>query len=178
MNGVHFNADAPPPSTLAAQIVQNQTRPDIPLTDGETPTFAQLLHEILNNPGEVQETDLKTNVALVSVVAEAGLAPLARDDPFAQFDVLIPQAKDSIAVIEKTIERQPEVLFTSTNDNGPQLALPLLVQLAALCGRPRCEELPISNLIECAVAALVSSSELWHYEKLFKQVCQDMVDGT
>jgi len=178
MNGVHFNADIPPPSTLAAQIVQNQTRSDALQTDGEKPTFAQLLHEILNNPDEVQETDLKTNVALVSVVAEAGLAPLGRDDPFAQFDVLIPQAKDSIAVIERTIRRQPELLFTPTNDDGPQLALPLLVQLAALCGRPKCEELPISNLIECAVTALVSSSELWHHEKVFKQVCQDVVDGT
>ncbi|TKA23330.1 hypothetical protein B0A50_07538 [Salinomyces thailandicus] len=129
-HGVHINGDGevPPPSTLAAQIVQKQTRSAAtqrqPQTAEDT-TLANLLHEMLYNPAAAQETDANVNVQLVNVVAEAGLGPLAIDDPFAQLDMLLPQARDSIAVIDKTIRRQPELLFTPVVDDGPQLLLPL-----------------------------------------------------
>ena len=114
-NGVHKNGDGPPPSTLAAQIVQNQYRA-APQKNGEAATFAQLLREILHDHAATPETNVQVNVKLISVVAEAGLAPLADDNPFPQWDSLIAQAIDSIAVIQATIRRQPEVLFSTISE--------------------------------------------------------------
>jgi len=178
-NGVLTNGDAmPPPSTLAAQIVQNQTRPAAPQQNGQDATLAQLLHEMLYNPATVQETNPAVNVQLVSVVVEAGLGPLASDNPFAQFDVLIPQAKDSITVVEKTVKRQPHLLLTPISEDGPQLALPLLARLIAVCGRPKCQDLPIPALIDSLIKTLSASAEVWQSAKTLQQVIQDMVDGT
>lgn len=177
-NDAQVNSDGPPPSTLAAQIVQNQTRPAAPQQNGEAATFAQLLHEILNNPAAAQESDVRVNIQLVSVVTEAGLAPLALNNPFAQWDVIIPQANDSLAVIEKTVKRQPEILFTPVSEDGPQLALPLLARLVALCGKPQCDRLPIARLLGCLLDALTASAELWESAKTLQLVCQDLVDGT
>ncbi|KAK5137557.1 hypothetical protein LTR08_008537 [Meristemomyces frigidus] len=179
-NGVHINADAyaPPPSTLAAQIVQNQTRPVAPQQDGENPTFPKLLHAILNDPAAAQEADLGVNIQLIDVVAEAGLAPLALDNPFAQLDVLIPQANDSLAVIEKTINRQPELLLTPVDENGPQLALPLFARLIAICGKPKCHDLAVGHLLDSLIRALVGSAESWQSAATLQQVLQDVVDET
>ncbi|KAF2860353.1 hypothetical protein K470DRAFT_74713 [Piedraia hortae CBS 480.64] len=179
MSGIRFDGkvNGPPPSTLAAQIVQNQTKPVASQQVlSETPSFAHLLHEILNDPGATQETDQRTNVSLVAVVTEAGLAPLAREDPFVQRDSLIPQADDSIAVIELTISRQPEILLMPLSENGPPLAVSLLAQIAAICGRPKCETLHLPRLINAAVRALTASVYTWHLAGAFRQVCQHVVD--
>lgn len=179
-NGVHINGGGPPPSTLAAQIVQNQRAPAATQRqqqDGEDPTLANLLHEMLHNPAAAQETSVAVNVQLVNVVAEAGLAPLAFDDPFASLDTLIPQAKDSISVIEKTVRRQPELLFTHSSEDGPQLALPLLARLIAVCGRPRCENLPAAALLDSFIRCLTASNELWQTARVLQQIFQETVDG-
>ena len=177
-NGVHTNGDVPPPSTLAAQIVQNQTRPAPPQQNGEKVTFAELLHEILHDRDATPETDIRVNVKLINVVAEAGLAPLADGNPFAQWDILIPQAIDSIAVIESTIKRQPEVIITSISSDGPLLLLPLIARLAAVCGRFQCEDLPVVRLLDSVFRVLKSSLDLWQYANTLRQVLQECVDGT
>lgn len=177
INGVHTNGDAPPPSTLAAQIVQNQTRPPVSQQNGQAATFAGLLNEILHNDTAAPETDIDVNVKLVNVVAEVGLAPLVDGNPFAQWDELILQATDSIAVIESTIKRQPEVLFTAINQDGQQLFLPLLTRLASVCGRDRCDTLPIVNLLDCALSTLEASIEFWQDVLVVRQVLEDCASG-
>ncbi|KAH9845320.1 Domain in UVSB PI-3 kinase, MEI-41 and ESR-1 [Teratosphaeria destructans] len=179
VNGLHVNGDnVPPPSTLAAQLVHNQTRHTVlhQQHNGAEPTFAQLLHEILNNSDAAQETDVRVNVSLISVVGEAGLTPLAQDNPFVDWDILIPQAKDSIAVIEKTIRRQPEVLLHPVKPDGPQLALPLLAQIVSACGRPKCQDLPFVRVLDGAIRSLTASPDLWRHAKTIQSVCQDLVD--
>lgn len=176
-NGMRENGEAPPPSTLAAQIVQNRTRPVATQKNGQTATFSELLHEILHNHAAAVETDVATNVKLVNVVAEAGLAPLANQDPFLQSDVLIPLAIDSIAVIEATVKRQPGVLFTPIIQDGQQPLLPLLARLFAVCGRPRCEILPISSLLDSMLQALDTSLDLWPNAHTMRQILQDCVLG-
>lgn len=194
-NGVHIQTnggagnEAPPPSTLAAQIVQNQIvgrastqaqqQQHQPQQQGgnEKATFSGLLHEILHNPAATPETDLGVNVQLISVVVEAGLSVLARDDPFAQHDLLIPQAEDSLSVVQATIVRQPEVLFTPIGADGPPLVLWLLARLMALCGRPKCEGLKIGGLVGEAVAALEKSVKLWRGAEDVKALVRDCVNG-
>jgi len=176
-NGVHTNGEAPPPSTLAAQIVQNQTTTKASQQSGEKATFAGLLHEILHNPSATPETDISVNVQLISVVVEAGLSILTRDDPFAQLDVLLPQAADSLAVVEATIVRQSEVLFAHISQDGPPLIVWLLARLLPLCSRPKCGGLDIAGLVNSAIGA-ASKSKLWRTAALIQELIRDSVNGT
>ena len=167
----------PPPSTLAAQIVQNQTRPPTGQhPPGEKATFAQLLHELLNNPAAAPETDIEVNVKLISVLAEAGLAPLLDGNPFADWDTLLTQAIDSLTVIEATIGRQPAILFESTSVGGPQLFLSLLASIAALSGHPKCNDLPIIRLLSATLGVLKASLDLWQYVHTLREALQDCVE--
>jgi serine/threonine-protein kinase ATR len=178
-NGVHqhTNGDnAPPPSTLAAQIVQNQTTTKASQQSGEKATFAGLLHEILHNPSATPETDIGVNVQLISVVVEAGLSVLTRDDPFAQLDILLPQAADSLAVVEATIVRQADVLFAHISQDGPPLITWLLARLLPLCSRPKCGELNISGLINSAISA-ASKSKLWRSAAVMQELVRECVNG-
>lgn len=176
VNGFHHvNGDAPPPSTLAAQIVQNQTRTDV---SPEKATFAGLLHEILHNPDAAPETDIAVNVQLITVVVEAGLSNLIVDNPFAEWDVLIPQAVDSIAVIKAAVTRQPETLFAPISPNGPQLLLWLVARLVAVCGRQHCWELPLADLLTSIVGTLSKSTKLWRSASMVQNLVRDCVDGT
>lgn len=179
VNGGHTNGDVAPQSTLAAQIVQNQTRPatsqQLP---GETPNIRELLQEILHNQATVQETDLKVNAELVSVLIQAGLVPLTTGNPFADEDVLCSLAVDSMSVIEATVKRQPEVLMEEVTQDGPQLLLSLLTALIALCGKPKSEKLPLRQLLESALIAFQTSVSLWPQARTLREVIQECVDGT
>lgn len=175
-NGSHTNGEAPPASTLAAQIVQNQTTTRASQQSGEKATFPELLHEILHNPSATPETDIGVNVQLISVVVEAGLSILSRDDPFAQLDLLIPQATDSLAVVEATIVRQPEVLFAPIGQSGPPLIVWLLARLLPLCGRSKCDQLPIAGLINSAASAL-GRFKLWRSATDVQGLVRECVNG-
>ncbi|KXS98458.1 hypothetical protein AC578_8070 [Pseudocercospora eumusae] len=176
-NGYHTNANAngPPPSTLAAQIVQNQTRQPTSQPKDESAIFRGLLHEILHNQG-VQETDVNVNAQLVSVVVQAGLTPLTTENPFADWDVLLQQANDSIAVIETTVKRQPEVLQARQAPDDPPLVLTILLALIGICGRPKCEDVPSQRLLESLLSSLESSLDLWQQMSVLRSVLQDCVD--
>ena len=169
-------SDAPPPSTLAAQIVQNQTRQPT-AQQNDQKTFASLLHELLHNRAAVQETDLATNVKLVNVVAEAGLAPLVDENPFAQRDQLVSQAKDGIKIIQTTIARQPEVVLTPTGPEGPKLMLPLIARLATLSGTVYFEELSVVELLDSIFRGLYCSTKFWSDSFTLRRVLEDCVDG-
>lgn len=171
------DGDGPPPSTLAAQIVQNQTGKAPPPRNSEAPFLPFLLNEILHNPAAVQETNLQVNVQLVSVVAEAGLLPLLQDHPLADHDLLFPLAIDSIAVIKETICRQPEVLLTPERSDGPPLSLSFIARLAAICGRPKCQELPIVQLLDNIFRVFDSSMVLSREAEKLRRAFQSCIHG-
>ncbi|USW55643.1 Putative phosphatidylinositol 3-/4-kinase, catalytic domain, FATC domain, UME [Septoria linicola] len=176
LNGNHFTGDAPPPSTLAAQIVQNQTRQATSQPQEENASFRDLLHEILHSNAAAPETDVNVNAQLINVVLQAGLVPLTLDNPFADWDILIPQAMDSIAVIESTIRRQPQVLMAQLAPDGPQLILSILATLIALCGKAKCEQLAVRGLIVTSLNSLERSHELWRNARGLLEVLQHCVD--
>lgn len=179
VNGGATNGDAAPQSTLAAQIVQNQTRPATSQQPaGETSDIREQLQAILYNQATVQEKDVKVNAQLISALIAAGLAPLTAGNPFADGDVLLSLAVDSISVIEATVKRQPEVLQEELTPNGPQLLLRLLTSLIVLCGKPKCDELPIRRLLESSVSALRNSVNFWPHAQVLQQVLQECVEGT
>ncbi|KAH7045160.1 hypothetical protein B0J12DRAFT_669729 [Macrophomina phaseolina] len=134
----HSNG-VPPPSTIAAQIVNNHSRAH----DAQQPTnnalFGQLLQEFLSDTS-AEESSAETNLQLVSVVVEAGFNALLKENPFGQ-DVLLSQAKDGVSVVRITIERNPELLFYSKTESSgsvdqPVLAAKLLPTLFSLLSRP------------------------------------------
>lgn len=176
-NGNHLHTDPPPPSTLAAQLVQNQTRQPTSQHQEEVASFRDLLHEILHSNAAAPETDVGANAQLVNVVIQAGLVPLTLDNPFADWDVLLPQAMDSVAVIESTIKRQPDVLLAQTSPDGPKLILSILATLIALCGRPKCEQLAVRRLLLCSLQSLDTSIHLWQHARALSEVLQQCVDG-
>ncbi|KAK3679373.1 serine/threonine-protein kinase M1 [Recurvomyces mirabilis] len=170
------NGNAPPPSTLAAQIVQNQTGSAPQQNGGAEIPLKSLLNEILTLPDTAQETDIAVNVKLVHVVAEAGLSPLATLDPFANHDAVLSEAADSIAVIAKTIKRKPEVLLTPIVEGGPQLVLLLVSRLVSICGKPKTESLQIAELLDTAIRALLASLELWTAAAVVESMCTGIVE--
>ena len=176
-NAGHANGHMPPASTLAAQIVQNQTRNADTSQIGEEGIFQQLLHEILHNKTAVQETDINVNAQLISVVAEAGFAPLAIDNPLVDWNKLRSQALDSIDVIRATVKRQPGVVLTQLTVDGPPLLLRLLASLVTLYGCLKDEDLPIADLLSHMISSMKASVNLWQKAELVREVIQECVDG-
>lgn len=183
VNGVHMNGDSvPPASTLAAQIVQNQTRNAASQqvqapSQGPAPSFQDLLQEILHNQAAAQETDINVNAQLVSVLIQGCLSPLTSaesQNPFVDGSELLDQAANSIAVIGITIKRQPDVLLTQLSQDGPLLLLDLLAALIPLCGRPKCD---VKGLLSSAIAAFKASIHLWQQARMVQEVVQECVDG-
>lgn len=172
------DANLPPPSTLAAQLVRNHVDTARGLHQPDTTvTFRQLLQEILSK-SSVPETDPDVNHKLIKVVVEAGLDVLFQDDPFAQWDFLIPQAIDSLAVIQSTIQRQPDILFhnasTSSNQN-PHLLLWLFPKLLMISKHPKGAQLQgsLASLLSSLVLGLSRTLDLWPYAKALLQMLRD-----
>ena len=185
-NGVSGSGShLPPPSTIAAQLVRNHAgvaRAEQNVDGNATATFGQLLQEILNNL-TTPETDAEVNYKLIRVVTEAGLDVLTRDNPFAQWDILVPQAVDSIAVIQSTIKRQPELVFfgssdQSTGQNSPHLLLWLLPKLLRIATHPKCTQLcnPIATLLKTVVESLLATLDWWRYAHSILDAYRDCVD--
>ncbi|OJD39951.1 protein kinase rad3 [Diplodia corticola] len=84
----------PPPSTIAAQIVDNHSRTHGAQEPQNNALFGQLLQEFLTDPS-AEESDVRLNLQLVSVVVEAGFNALLKEDPFGR-DLLLSQARDAI----------------------------------------------------------------------------------
>lgn len=183
MNGYTNGDHLPPASTHAAQLVRDHatiTKPSH--TDRSDSTFGQLLQEILNNNTK-PEKDPEVNYRLVQVVTEAGLDILSKDDPFANWDTLIPQGLDSIAVIRSTIVRQPELLFIGPAEGSdtrqvPHLLLWLLPKLFAVISQKRSGPLhtPIAELLAAFVFSLSRSLDWWEHGALVQRLYRDCVD--
>jgi serine/threonine-protein kinase ATR len=171
--GGRANGEGPPPSTLAAQMVQNQLRPATDSRPGDETTFKKILRDILYDDGAQQETDVTVNAQLIHVVAQVGLTPLATGNPFADVEAAV----DSIKVIELTVKRQPEVLFTATVSEGPPLLLELLASLVVLYGRPKSQEFAISPALLSLLTSLSSSTESWPKARQLSSILIDCVDG-
>lgn len=155
--GVVLNG-GPPPSTLAAQIVDNHARNNLSQEPHSRRLFGQLLEEYLRD-SVAEEANLQLSSRLISVVAEAGFDGLLKSDPFAQ-NLLLPQAVNSISVIELTIRRQPDLVLYVEHDEAdivprPRLLLRLLPKLIALLGRKGMElvQKPIADLLRTILHA-------------------------
>lgn len=172
------NGDAPPPSTIAAQIVHN--RANVAREEPENQElFSRLLQEYLDDP-VAEETSLETNAQLISVVAEAGLDAVQKGDPFAP-DAATRRAVDSIQVLRLTARRNPRVLFyngkdTCTTGASPPLILVLLPKLLALAGKKDVNE-EIVTFLNDAVELALASIHLLQQGSAFLELIRIVIDG-
>ncbi|KAF2206005.1 hypothetical protein GQ43DRAFT_427658 [Delitschia confertaspora ATCC 74209] len=163
-----------PPSTIAAQIVNNaaQHEPE------KKVVFGQLLQEYLNDPS-TDEPSSQLNAQLISVVAEAGLDSLLQDNPFA-LDLLIPQALDSLAVIKLTIQRNPQLLSSLGEDpaSQPPLFIWLFAKLLGLLSHPDLGPIQpqLQDLLITCLRVLYQKSDTWQNEVSLLQLYQSCVD--
>lgn len=179
-NGLGANG-VPPPSTIAAQIVQHRSDGSARREPENRALFGKLLQEYLKDPA-AEESDAQINARLIHVIAEAGLDVFLKENPFAH-DLLVPQAKDSIAVIELVIQRYPKILvYVDAAGNGvtpAPLVLWLLPKLFSLLGRPSLTALQESlrRLLSLCVQALSGTGDLWPKAVSILQLYQSCVDG-
>ena len=171
------NHDFPPSSNpnLATQIVNNLSTSNGHSQPEDRGNFEQLLAEILQSgnasseESSAIENDLDVNYKLITVVTKAGLEVLLRDDPFSRSDQRLSQAKRSLLVIQMTVRRTPEVVFTTNQPlggegtAGPSLYLWLLPKLLGMVGVKRLDGLQecLLGLLGTILEAASGASENW-----------------
>ena len=113
--------EEPPPSTLAAQLVDKYSKNSRRSHLKDSGAFRQLLEELLHtqhasrDSAPLEETNMLVNYKLVYVLVKAGLDPLRQNSPFDSD--LLGQTLSSLIVIRKTLERCPALLsFFPEND--------------------------------------------------------------
>lgn len=168
-----------PPSTLAAQIVNNRT--DDTQQHTSKATFGQLLDEIRTCPDNV-ETDTQTNAQLIRVVAEAGLDPLAKDDPFCKEAEAASQAIACLDVIRIVVDRNIDVLLhTPVGVEAGELPLilwliPRLLNIVS-CDESTETQKEIRRTIGHLLSTLGRSSVLWEQHRQLQALLRACANG-
>ena len=110
----------PPPSTFAAQVVNNVEATRSQPAYGKTqPGIRELLSMALQADQQiipldyVLDQDPEVNQKLINVVVQACLFPSSLLDPFQNLSEAQKLQADGLAVIEFTVRRRPEVLLSS-----------------------------------------------------------------
>lgn len=150
VNGNGFDL---PPSTMAAQLINNLSTPNKPSRHAEQEDLKTLMDEVSNQEASIAdfsnaEANLEHKHKLIYVFGRAVLERLAADDPFLDFQKIVPQASDALDIFMSTIKEMPDVLAYCV---APESALlsrgqePLWFWLfpraLALLGRRQCDAL-------------------------------------
>lgn len=178
----HVNGPSPP-STIAAQILHNASNVHTRHGAQAKVSFGELVKEFLQHPN-TDESDSQL-VALISVISEAGLEGLYKDDPFAQ-DQQRQQSVDSIDALKIIIKQKPHLLMSikDGDEQGgprPRLLLWLFPKLLRLLTHKtlRFIHQPAQELLELCLGALVQTSALWRQARvalrLYKSCVQTML---
>jgi len=162
------NANVPPPSTIAAQIVQNATYHHAHQDSAAKVSFGELVKEFLQHPNTDDEPEPQL-VALISVIAEAGIEGLFKDDPFAQ-DQQRQQGIDSISALQVIIQKKPHLLISAKDGGGdgnpqPPLFVWLFPKLLGLMTHITLQPLHqhVQELLGLCLDALSRASSLWRH---------------
>lgn len=183
-----MNNGNPPASTLAAQIVDDLTRGKTQPNHQDQERFRSLLREILdanNEDGEEitqgVETNTNVNCRLIYVVIRAGLEASLNEDPFKNQAELNKQALESLSVVELTLRRSPEVLFsaperteTDLQLHGP-LYLWLVPRLFNVLGRNEDREVRLGVLRVLQTSVLVGRKG--HLKQIKVQLVLKYIQG-
>ncbi|KAF1842478.1 uncharacterized protein K460DRAFT_346363 [Cucurbitaria berberidis CBS 394.84] len=174
----HMNGN-PPPSTIAAQIVHNASNIHARQDSAAKVTFGELVKEFLQHPS-TDEPDPQL-VALICVIADAGLEGLLKDDPFAQ-DQQRQQGIDGIAVIKLILQQKPHLLLSAKDDDDegsprPPLLLWLYPKLLGLLTQATLQPIhgQVQNLLDLCLIVSTRASALWRQAAAVVQLYRSCV---
>jgi serine/threonine-protein kinase ATR len=174
-NGFPNLANQPPPSTLAAQLVDNISTPAArsshPDETNELKRLFAVIERIKNQP-DLVKTDrekIEHNHILIYVYTRVVLEGLQWDDPIAKNAELVSEASKAFNFLLVTINETPTVLTYIADDKAflfrgrEPLWLWLLPRVLRMLGSEPC--LPLTSAIEhlcCSLVHLASHlSSLW-----------------
>lgn len=173
------DANVPPPSTIAAQIVQNAAHLHTRLDAASKVSFGELVKEFLQHPS-TDEPDPQL-VSLICVIADAGLDGLFNDDPFAQ-DQQRQQGIDSISALKVIIKKKPHLLLSAKDveeESTPQppLIIWLFPKLLGLMLHITLQPLHqhAQDLLNLCLEAVSQPPSLWRHAASFVDLYRSSV---
>jgi serine/threonine-protein kinase ATR len=186
VNGVAGAFEAPP-STMAAQLINNLSTTNQPSRPVEQDDLQRLMTEVSDLENNSNKTDdvaikLEHNHKLIYVFARAVLERLTKDDPFMNVQQLVSQASDALDVFMGAIREIPGVLNyvlpagVMLQGRGEEpLWLWLFPRVLTLLGRWQCEALTekIKDFFYVSFQAVARSPKLWNLSSLFFNYLRD-----
>ncbi|KAK8104021.1 protein kinase rad3 [Apiospora kogelbergensis] len=170
----HVN-NGPPPSTLAAQLVENisaSTRSSRPDETAELKKFFGIIEQVKNNPEalESHQDRIEHNHMLIYVFARVVLEGLRWDDPFADREHLYSEAVRAINFLKVTVRETPEVLVFSSPEasfifrGSEPLWQWILPRVLKMLGHSQCLNLTtaIESLFQDLFIVIAENGFLWH----------------
>jgi serine/threonine-protein kinase ATR len=190
VNGVPAAFEAPP-STMAAQLINNLSTTNQPSRQVEQDDLQRLMTEVSDLENNVNKTDdvavkLEHNHKLIYVFARAVLERLTKDDPFMNVQQLVSQASDALDVFMGAIKEIAGVLdyvlpvgVTLQGRGEEPLWLWLFPRVLTLLGRRQCEALTekIKDFFYVSFQAVARSPKLWNLTSLFFNYLRDCVSS-
>ena len=167
-----------PPSTMAAQLINNLSTASKPRQGGQDDLQALLeLSNMVNRAEESLSPDLRLehHHLLIYVFVRLVLEPLMSDDPFIDVQNVVSQASDALDAFISAIKETPSVLNcvpqpeSLQNRGAEPLWLWLFPRLLGLLGRKRCDTLAekIKDLFFVSFHAVSRLPSLWYLASLF-----------
>jgi serine/threonine-protein kinase ATR len=171
----------PPPSTMAAQLINNISTVNKPSRPAEQDDLQKLMAEVSeleNNSTKLGRPEIKVQHKhkLIYVFARAVLEKLSQDDPFMNVQQMVAQASDALDIFMTTIKENPNVLDyvlepeenLRTRGREP-LWIWLFPKLLVLLGRRECETLTekIKDFFYVSFQAVAQSPRLWNLSSFF-----------
>lgn len=169
----------PPPSTMAAQLINNLSTTNKPARQAEQDDLKALLElSIVTRDAEdffSPDARVEHHHKLIYVFVRLVLEPLTTDDPFMDIQNVVSQASDALDAFIAAIKETPSVLSyvpkpgSLQSRGGEPLWLWLFPRLLGLLGRKRCNTLTekIKDLFFVSFQAVSRHPRLWNLASLF-----------
>ena len=173
-------SNGPPPSTLAAQLVENISVSNKSASrfdeNSEYKSLLGMIQRVKDNPELLRSPKdrLEHNHMLVYVYCRAILDPitLKLEEPFVDKPVVRAECMKAINFLRFTINETPAVLECSSDrqefqfQGSTPLWLWLLPRLLCILGHPKCEELEgtIEGFLQYLLLTVARHGKLWSVE--------------
>jgi serine/threonine-protein kinase ATR len=163
-----------PPSTMAAQLINNLSTTEEPSRPAENNDLKRLMEEVLEqdaNESDDVVSKLEQKHKLIYVFARAVLERLSTDDPFMNQEQLVGQASDALDIFTVAVRELPGVLEyalpagVDLHSRGQEpLWTWLFPRVLMLLGRRNCEKLTekIKDFFYISFQAAGGSPQHWN----------------
>ncbi|ETS84314.1 hypothetical protein PFICI_02339 [Pestalotiopsis fici W106-1] len=181
----------PPPSTLAAQLVENITAPPRSSRPDETAELKRcfgIIEKVKNQPAllTTPAQRIEHNHMLIYVYVRVVLESLRWDDPFADVTHLSSEALRAINFLRMTIKETPNVLLTTPEEQQflfrgqSPLWLWILPKVLKVLGRDKCPDLTkaIKDLLQDVFLVICHTGSLWPLLPPYLKYIQDCIKST